>query len=486
MKRFLLPALLTVAAPLASAQTPNTTPPAVRPRTVTTPAQTVKPNAPATATQTTKTTQPNTAMPKPSPSASSPSLTNTMQVKPSGTLAPVTGSSTPQFTPTPLPYIALKPLKAMAPNKIDEHTQEAKRVLRGRVQLTALPNSVGTTPNLYFVTLAALDPDSSQVHTLSVPKSSFIKRGMEIPVTTVQGLPVRVRVLRPNYVNTAIAVFDLSGRQLMPLVVEYPIEKFGRFREMAYYTSAHPTLISPELVRDGQNYVHTMIELAAKRLKDKGHTTSPEVLDIAERLAVVEHVDHQRFLNESRRELYEEVYALYALNKLDTYRYSVSTAGAGGMVQMIPATYQMMRNIYPAVGLNPDFVTGMRNHGNALEAMLLYMQMTWDNLLKDADVNFAYQTKMASCPELIAAGYNSNPVKLGRYINRGGNGWRTLIPRETQMYLQIYSSLESTIAIKRRVEPTGDKAIKVAEKPIVNGVVETNGAGKFKTEKAGN
>ncbi len=461
MKRFLLPALLTVAAPLAFAQTPNTTLPAVRPRTVTTPAQTAKPNASATATQTTTMAQPNIVTPKPSPSpSSSPSLINTMQVKPSGTIgAPVTaaspnvaGSLTSQFTPTPLPFVALKPLKPIAPNKIDEHTQEAKRVLRGRVQLTALTSSVGTTPNLYFVTLAALDPDSSQVHTLSVPKSSFLKRGMEIPVTTVQGLPVRVRVLRPNFVNTAIAIFDLSGRQLMPLVVEYPIEKFGRFREMAYYTSAHPTLISPELVRDGQNYVHTMIELAAKRLKDKGHTITPEVLDIAERLAVVEHVDHQRFLTQSRRELYEEVYALYALNKLDTYRYSVSTAGAGGMVQMIPATYQMMRNIYPAVGLNPDFVTGMRNHGNALEAMLLYMQMTWDNLLKNADVNFAYQTKMASCPELVAAGYNSNPVKLGRYINRGGNGWRTLIPRETQMYLQIYSSLESMIAIKKRGE----------------------------------
>lgn len=496
MKRFLLPALLTVAAPLASAQTPNTQSPAVRPRTVTTPAQqTVKQNPPVTPTPIKGTAQPNTVTPKPSPS-SSPTMTNTMQVKPSGTTAAspttspsVAGSLTPQFTPTPLPYIALKPLKAIAPNKIDEHTQEAKRVLRGRVQLTSLPATT-TPPNLYFVTLAALDPDSSQVHTLSVPKSSFIKRGMEIPLTTVQGLPVRVRILRPNYVNTAVAIFDLSGRQLMPLVVEYPIEKFGRFREMAYYTSAHPTLISPELVRDGQNYVHTMIELAAKRLKDKGHTTAPEVLDIAERLAIVEHVDHQRFLTESRRELYEEVYALYALNKLDTYRYSVSTAGAGGMVQMIPATYQMMRNIYPAIGLNPDFVAGMRNHGNALEAMLLYMQMTWDNLLKDRDVNFAYQTKMASCPELIAAGYNSNPVKLGRYINRGGTAWRTLIPRETQMYLQIYSSLESMIAIKRRVEPANDKALKAVEKPvinqapIINQVVETNGAGKFKTEKA--
>jgi hypothetical protein len=50
----------------------------------------------------------------------------------------------------------------------------------------------------------------------------------------------------------------------------------------------------------------------------------------------------------------------------------------------------------------------------------------------------------------MAAGYNSNPAKLPRYIRQGGAAWRTLIPRETQMYLQIYRSLETLIPMKAR------------------------------------
>ena len=33
----------------------------------------------------------------------------------------------------------------------------------------------------------------------------------------------------------------------------------------------------------------------------------------------------------------------------------------------------------------PDFVEGMRNHVNASQAMLLYMQMTWNDLIAEPD-----------------------------------------------------------------------------------------------------
>ena len=84
----------------------------------------------------------------------------------------------------------------------------------------------------------------------------------------------------------------------------------------------------------------------------------------------------------------------------------------------------------------------MRNHGNALEAMLLYMKDTWDDLLANEDVQAAITAKQATPAELMAAAYNSNAAKLPGYIRRAGAGWRTLIPRETQIYLQIYQSLE--------------------------------------------
>ena len=248
--------------------------------------------------------------------------------------------------------------------------------------------------------------------------------------------------MRANGVNTAVTVFDEKNRSLVPLVVEFPIERRGQFREMAYYTSAHPALLSPEELKAGQTYVNSMIDLAAKRLRERGVPIASNLIDVAKHLCVVEHVDHDRFRNENRIALFEEIYSLYALNQLDTYRYSVSSAGAGGMVQMIPWAYQLERQRHPGVGLNPDFVLGMRNHGNALEAMLLYMKDTWDDLLANEDVQAAITAKQATPPELMAAAYNSNAAKLPGYIRRAGAGWRTLIPRETQIYLQIYQSLD--------------------------------------------
>jgi hypothetical protein len=323
--------------------------------------------------------------------------------------------------------------------------------------MKAHPVPTAMTPSLDYVTVAALLPETSQIHLIRISKQTFLQKGAEVSAVSTLGLPVQVRIVRANGVNTAVTIFDDKNRSLSPLVVEFPIERGGVFREMAYYTSAHPALLSPDLMKTGQTYVNSMVDLAARRLRDRGNPIAPHLIDIAKRLCIVEHVDHDRFRNENRIALFEEIYTLYALNELETYRYSVSSAGAGGMVQMIPWTYALMRQRHPGVGLNPDFVAGMRNHGNALEAMLLYMQDTWNDLSVNEDVQAALTAKEATPMEIIAAGYNSNAAKLPGYIRRAGAGWRSLIPRETQLYLQIYQSLESLMRARENHAPRSQK-----------------------------
>jgi len=331
----------------------------------------------------------------------------------------------------------------LSPHRIRSRINEAERLMKVRPLQTAL-----MSPSLDYVTVAALLPETSQIHLIRISKQTFLTKGSEVSATSSLLLPVSVRIVRANGVNTAVTVFDDKNRSLLPLGVEFPIEHKGAFREMAYYTSAHPALLSPELMKSGQTYVTSMVDLAAKRLRERGANIAPNVVDVAKRLCIVEHTDHERFRNENRIALFEEIYTLYALNELDTYRYSVSSAGAGGMVQMIPWTYALMRQRHSGVGLNPDFVAGMRNHGNALEAMLLYMQDTWNDLSVNEDIQSALGAKQATVTELLAAGYNSNAAKLPGYIRRAGAGWRTLIPRETQMYLQIYQSLDTLMKAK--------------------------------------
>jgi len=378
--------------------------------------------------------------------------------QPVATQADAGANMGPLVTPSaPSPTIEEKrspePLMLLSPQNIHSRISEAERLMKTRLQPTAL-----TSPSIEFVTIAALDRGTSRVQLFTLPKQTFLTKDAQLTLNNSQGLPVNLRILRANGVNTAVALMDNTGSALVPLVVEFPIEKGGLFREMAYYTSAHPALLSNDLTRSGQAYVRSMLDLAARRLREKGNFISPQIVDVAERLCVVEHVDHERFRAENRVALFSEIYSLYALNDLDTYRYSVSFAGAGGMVQMIPWAYNLMRQRHPAAALTPDFVTGMRNHANALQAMLLYMQDTWNDLNANLDVKAALDSKTATQAELLAAGYNSNAAKLPLYLRRGGDSWRSLIPRETQTYLQIYKSFESLVPLKQKA---ADSAVAV-------------------------
>ena len=361
----------------------------------------------------------------------------------------------PAGQPTPVELAGIEPPENesttpthLSPQMIRSRIAEAERLFKSR------PKPVGLLPSIQFVTLAILDRRSNRIHQLTLAKETFLTKGAEVTMSTSSGMIVSLKIIRANGVNTAVTAFDDTGYSLTPLLVEFPIEKRGVFRELAYYTSAHPALMSPELARSGQLYVRTMLDFAAKRLRDKGVPISPQIVDVAERLCLVEHVDHERFRAENRAALFQEVYALFALNQNDTYRYSVSTAGAGGMVQMIPWAYNLMRQRHPGAGLIPDFVTGMRTHTNALEAMLLYMNDTWNDLSANEDVQYALNAKLATQTELLAAGYNSNAARLPQYLRRGGASWRGLIPRETQMYLQIYKNFEAIVPIKQRSTKT--------------------------------
>lgn len=315
---------------------------------------------------------------------------------------------------------------------------EAKRLLQST---SFAEEKTGSAP----VALAAIDPATAEIQIISIAKDSFLTKGGVFLLNTQAGKSVRLRIVRPNGVNTAVTVTDANGRSLLPLLVQYPIVRDGSFSENAYYTSAHPALVSSDIVAEGQRYLTSMFGQATQELQAKGVAIPADIVQVAKHLVIVEHTDHKRFRDEERANIYPEVLALYALNQGDTFRYSVSSAGAGGMIQMIPKTYAAIREHHPNVRLEPDFVSGMQNHTNALKAMLLYINDTWNFLGQSADVQQAMNSGIATKTELLAAGYNSNPYRLPNYLANGGTAWKTLIPAETQMYLAIYQSVDSHV-----------------------------------------
>lgn len=334
-------------------------------------------------------------------------------------------------------------------NQIKSKIAEAKRQLQSRPLATALVE--GTQPTDY-VRVAIQDVKLNRLDYFVLSKEAFLSTASEKFVSSENGKQLRVRTIRGNGVNTPITVSDESGVTHTPLMVQYPVVRNGQFVETAYYMSTHPGLVTPEVVNAGRYYVRNVIEIAREKLREKGITIQPKLADIAERLATVEHVDHMRFRTEYHPNIFNDIFTLYALNEGQTYRYSVSSAGAGGMVQMIPSTYRMVRSWHPNVPLKADFVEGMRDHVNAAQAMLLYMRRTWNDLVASPTVSGALSSGIATEAQLMAAGYNSNPARLAGYINRGGANWTSLIPRETKIYLQIYDSIEKHVPMTPRTK----------------------------------
>lgn len=358
---------------------------------------------------------------------------------------------TPQATPRPAP--TTKPStstgKMMSFAQIKSKIAEAKREMQNDTKQTALGDSFLVTD---IIRIAFHNWNDGKLDYVSMLKTDFLSRNTDFSSVSRSGTPVTIRTIRGNGVNTPVIIMDDRNRAHLPLLVQYPREENGRLVEMAYYVSTHPGLVTPEIFNAGRFYLRNVIDTAREKLRQKGIFIQPKVADIAERLALVEHVDHQRFFNEYQPTIYNDVYTLFALNEGGTYRYAISSAGAGGVAQMIPATYRMVRSRYYQVGLMPDFIEGMRDHINAAQAMLLYMQMTWTDLLASPTIYAALETGIATQEDLMAAGYNSNPAKLPRYVSRGGANWRNLIPRETKIYLQIYASTEQYAPIEPRTK----------------------------------
>lgn len=333
--------------------------------------------------------------------------------------------------------------------QIKNKLEEAKRAMTARPITIADTDGTFTTSS---VRIAFFDWDTRNLDFIVMPKDSFLTKNGEFFVTSANSKSLKIKIVRPNGVNTPVIISDYTNQNHLPLMVQYPVERGGKYYETAYYMSTHPGLVTPEVINAGKLYVRGTIDVAREKLRQKGFYIAPKIADIAERLSIVEHVDHYRFRTEYHPNIYNDIFTLYALNEGQTYRYSVSSAGAGGMVQMIPSTYAMIRNRYAGAALLPDFVEGMRNHGNAAQAMLLYIQMTYNDLVASPTIAEALQTGIATEAELLSAGYNSNPAKLPGYIKRGGENWRNLIPRETQIYLQINASMDKFVPLAPRAK----------------------------------
>jgi hypothetical protein len=255
-----------------------------------------------------------------------------------------------------------------------------------------------------------------------------IKRDKGIEVLT-PGFVLSVR--RDNGINSDIVSVAPAGGKV--LAVKYPVlnegNRFGPGEAVieAIYTPYSREIASDEVIARGISVQGGFIEKAYARLKERRVFSrafpGKLVVDVVPRdvltvLLMNEHIDPSLFTSPGHaRNLVEQVLTVIATNNEKAYAYSVSSAGARGLVQMIPSTYSLLLNRYPSAGLFSSFAHGMSDPTNAVMAQVLLCDADWQTIRTRGEI------PGEKIGPYLAAAYKGGVGRVLSIMSQGEEEW---------------------------------------------------------------
>jgi hypothetical protein len=211
---------------------------------------------------------------------------------------------------------------------------------------------------------------------------------------------VQLLMRRENGINSDIACIDPEGGRIV--AVKYPVTnergRFGSGPEVieAVYTPYSREIQTEQILYVGMQVMDDLIDKAYKRLNERRVVSHAfpgqyvtEILPkhVLRVLLLNEHIDPSEFKSQGlAAPLAERVLTIIATNREKAYAYSISSAGAYGLVQMIPSTYSRVVKRYPTAGLLPSFHQGMADAVNAVIAQILLCDADWQAIKTRQDI----------------------------------------------------------------------------------------------------
>lgn len=282
----------------------------------------------------------------------------------------------------------------------------AQREMRDQLRESGQDKTVSIKPvgqdSARDVTLAIWNQQTDEIVYVDATK-----KGTSLDVD--DGAPVGVTVKLANYINSDYATDDPNH---IVVAVRYPIyhevykgKKVVSYDvEQAIYTPASAALISHDVVAQGEKMLDEDIANAVSSLH-KEASVSP---DLVKAIAIIEHSDSGT-LRTNPAAATSKVFATIALNPTNPYAYARSSAGALGLFQFIPSTYNNLAK-RPQLGLTADFTAGMSDPKNASKAAVAYMDAVLGSLPDAAKAD----PMSARAFEFFAAAYNGGTAKIKR------------------------------------------------------------------------
>ena len=234
-----------------------------------------------------------------------------------------------------------------------------------------------------------------------------------------------LKVSYSNGVNSDYSV-DPEGRSVV-VATRYPILRSISGKKKTYtvedvvYTPYSRTIHTQATVDLGEDYVDSLVEGVYTNLRNEGIRSRAfpdrllvDVIDPAmvKAIAAIEHLDESSLEKDTDRAL-ERFFVLMGTNPGAAYNYSRSSAGALGLVQFIPSTYN---NLAARSGgkLEGNFERAMTSHAMAIRAQTMYLDVLLTEFSDKVRDQFAQNPEQIN--EYIVAAYNGGSGRVRRAI----------------------------------------------------------------------
>lgn len=327
------------------------------------------------------------------------------------------------------------------------------------------------TLDIKDLAVAVFDPTSGAIKiTAAMQRGSnfeFPDRNFDIDTVKFNGVNTRFIVNKP-----------VGGKVLALKYLITPVESGSKAAiEKALYSGVYvpysPELLNTEVDTYGAQYLDGVIAEVVTQLKNTPSVSQPgKTIPAAIQPALVrsllyaEHMDTSEFLNTAdTKQLIAKINVLLAGNEGDTWKYSVSSAGAAGISQFIPSTYASLVKRHADAKLIPDFVTGMRNHVNAVKATYLLL----DDYIAEVENRAGEGFLAAHAFEYGVAAYNGGPVRIAKAARTYGPLWSQDHSNDAGPLQEKVTRQTAVVnALKTQIKKTTKKADKTKLQTVLN------------------
>jgi len=275
-----------------------------------------------------------------------------------------------------------------------------------------------------------------QLQEVLVTEKGCATEGFHVIQLRINGVASRFRVAYPEDMAVLAIRTIVHGR-------------YGDYEEVVY-TPYGPEIDTPEIRGAGYTYLRDQIESARTDLENRGVrlralgslVQSGRLADLLLVLSIIEHMDPGRFKAcpyDQLGALIREVLTVVGANASNAYAYSKSPAGARGLFQFIPSTYERIRRKYPAAALNRDFVLGSMDHVNGAKASILLFESDLADLPRKLLAGAGDNIDLVG--RYLAASYNCGPKRVKKSAGACSDAWTRRLPEETRTYLKKFDAV---------------------------------------------